>query len=168
MSSNSTNTFEDRSCISKGTLWIVLKHFSSDNQKVMEKLASHPKLLFAYLKGIMDARPGGNNLSGLENAVKLSFGKHKDRLPNRQKSTSGRVEWDPNVDIRDLLRRSDVVFTDDMAELYVEVNLAYSLNHDPIFVFNDNNNLNFISFWWKILQNSSSIVCSRIFNVGFA
>lgn len=137
MSSNGTNTLENGSCISKGTLWIVLKHFSSDNQKVMEKLASHPNLLFAYLKGIMDARPGGSNPSGLENAVKLSFGKHKDRLSNRQKSASGRfsrVEWDPNVDIRDLLRRSDVVFIDDMAELYVEVNLAYSLKQYPIFV----------------------------------
>lgn len=104
----------------------------------MEKLASHPKLLFAYLKGIMDARPGSSNPSGLENAVKLSFGKHKDRVSNRQKSASGRfnrVEWDPHVNIRDLLRRSDVIFTDDMAELYVEVSLAYSFKHLPIFCY---------------------------------
>lgn len=73
----------------------------------------------------MDARPGGNNSFGMENLVMSSHGKHKERLSNRQQSASSRFsrvdQWEPNVDIRDLLQRSDVVFTDDMAELYVEV-----------------------------------------------
>lgn len=105
-----------------------MKHLSSDNQQVIEKLASHPKLLFGYMKGIMDARPGGNNSSGMENSVISLHGKHKERLSNRQQSVSGRFsrvdQWEPNVDIRDLLQRSGVAFTDDMAELYVEVNLT--------------------------------------------
>lgn len=123
-----TNTLEGVLYISKGTLWIVLKHLSSDNLQIIEKLASHPKLLFGYMKGIMDARPGGNNSSGMENSVTSSHGKYKERLSNRQRSASGRLsrveKWEPNVDIKDLLQRSDVVFTDDMAELYVEVNLT--------------------------------------------
>ena len=125
--------------ISKGTLWIVLKHLSSDNEQVMEKLTSHPKLLFSYMKGIMDARPGANNSSGIENSVISSHSRHKKLLSNRQQSSSGRFsrveQWEPNVDIRELLQRSDVVFTDDMAELYVEVNPKYSLNQELDLVF---------------------------------
>ena len=85
-----------------------MTHLSSNNQLIIEKLASQPKLVMS------------------------SHGKHKaERLSNRQQSASGRfgrVElWEPNVDIRDLLQRSDVVFTNDMAGLYVEVNLTFSL-----------------------------------------
>ncbi|XP_073396316.1 uncharacterized protein [Physcomitrium patens] len=113
---------------SKGTLGVVLKHMSSDNQQVIERLDHRPELLFAYLKGIMNARSGSNISGELDSAGVLSHCKHQRRLPSRQHSTSSRFkrgnccpQWDPNVDIKDLLQQSAIVFTDDMAELYVEL-----------------------------------------------
>jgi hypothetical protein len=123
--------------VSKGTLWIVLEHLSGENQRVMKELGSHSQLLFAYLKAIMDARSSSRPLSsiGSKPVVVASSSSHsvtfeeKDSSASEQLETGGipsifiQSQWEPDIHVGDLLQRSGMEFTDEMAELYVQVGL---------------------------------------------
>lgn len=77
------------------TLLIVLKHLSNENQLILKELSPHPRLLFNYMKAIMNIRSGG--FSYPEN------------------------EAESQAYLADLLERSGLEFTDEMAENFVEV-----------------------------------------------
>jgi hypothetical protein len=121
----------------KGTLWIVLEHLSGENQRVMKELGSHSQLLFAYLKAIMDARSSSRPLSsiGSKPVVVASSSSHSVNFEEKDSSASEQLEtggipsifipsqWEPDIHVGDLLQRSGMEFTDEMAELYVQVGL---------------------------------------------
>jgi len=123
--------------VSKGTLWIVLEHLSGENQRVMKELGSHSQLLFAYLKAIMDARSSSRPLSsiGSKPVVVASSTSHSVTFEEKDSSASEQLEtggipsifipsqWEPDIHVGDLLQRSGMEFTDEMAELYVQVGL---------------------------------------------
>lgn len=71
-----------------------MQHFSNENHRVIIELESCPQLLFAYMKGIM-------------NALNSTVG--------------GSLQWVPDVNFRDLLHRSKLEITKEMVELYVKV-----------------------------------------------
>ncbi|BBN19147.1 vacuolar protein sorting-associated protein 8 [Marchantia polymorpha subsp. ruderalis] len=77
------------------TLLIVLKHLSNENQLILKELSPHPRLLFNYMKAIMNIRSGG--FSYPEN------------------------EAESQAYLADLLERSGLEFTDEMAENFVEL-----------------------------------------------
>ncbi|CAM6071281.1 unnamed protein product [Sphagnum tenellum] len=119
----------------KGTLWIVLEHLSGENQRVMKELGSHSQLLFAYLKAIMDARSSSRPLSsiGSKPVVVASSSSHSVTFEEKDSSASEQLEtggvpsifipsqWEPDIHVGDLLQRSGMEFTDEMAELYVQL-----------------------------------------------
>lgn len=111
---------------SKGTLWIVLEHLSNDNQQVIRELSSQPRLLFAYLKAIVNARSGSlpppsvGSQQLVVSSSHLGSQRHKNGKTIKVK---GSWQWEPDVNLAELLRRSGLVFTDEMVELYVQVEL---------------------------------------------
>ncbi len=107
--------------VSKGTLWIVLEHLSGENQRVMKELGSHSQLLFASIgsKPVVVASSSSHSVTFEE----------KDSSASEQLETGGipsifiQSQWEPDIHVGDLLQRSGMEFTDEMAELYVQVGL---------------------------------------------
>lgn len=116
------------------TLRVVLNHFGNENQRILKELSPHPKLLFNYVKAVMNIRS-----SGLENSQQEQEG---DAPSTQQATASGESSgWsnkvafsghgrekdkshsvlDSQVHLVDLLQRSGLEFTVEMAETFVEV-----------------------------------------------
>ncbi|CAM6085101.1 unnamed protein product [Calypogeia fissa] len=115
------------------TLLVVLKHLSNENQRILRELAPHPKLLFNYLKSVMDIRSIDLDDSSLElegdvaSSQQSASGESADL--SRKAVLSGHGEekdkdqsvLDSQVYLADLLQRSGLEFTNEMAETFVEL-----------------------------------------------
>ncbi|KAL3676096.1 hypothetical protein R1sor_026044 [Riccia sorocarpa] len=112
------------------TIVMVLRHFSRENQHILNALAPHPRLLFSYMKAIMNIRSGG--LAYSESTIKENIRQRQhgqtsgeSRLPSSGGHPGeGRVSHslaESQSYLADLLERSGLEFTDEMAEDFVEL-----------------------------------------------
>lgn len=107
-------TFAIVACTRQRTLAIVLEHFKKDNDGILTILAKDQYLQFSYLKALMDIRTYGicHPLPELL----------ERRLHPSQRILGDQILFsDKEITLSELLQQSDLQFTDEMAELYVEV-----------------------------------------------
>lgn len=115
------------------TLLIVLKHLSNENQRILRELALHPKLLFNYLKSVMNIRSSGLDDAQLELEGDIDsshqsvpgessdLGRKVARYGHSEEKDKDHSVLDSQVHLTDLLERSGLEFTVEMAETFVEV-----------------------------------------------
>ncbi|KAH9322060.1 hypothetical protein KI387_016699, partial [Taxus chinensis] len=104
----------------ESTFVLVLEHFDKENQEIMSELSPHPKLLFLYLKTIIDVRSHGvpkYPSPTLENNSKISLFGMKGL--DQSKELKGYLDRISNLP--EYVQRHGIEVTDEMAELYLEM-----------------------------------------------
>lgn len=99
----------------------MVDHFSQESQRILSELHAHPESLFLYLKTIIEVHSTGNlNFSCLKEGKAVDFPSGR-----RARAQSDRVEsyLERISDFPKLLRNNPVHVTDEMIELYLEVNI---------------------------------------------
>lgn len=108
---------------SKGTLWIVLTHFSTSNEQVMEALESDETLLFAFLKDLMNAIWGVPTSFVVSGGVRSSscLQDVKSKVHNEGNRDKFSSRWEFLIKLDKLVRRSGFQCTDKMVEQYLQL-----------------------------------------------
>lgn len=110
----------------EGTYFLIVDHLSGQSQYILSALRSHPESLFLYLKTVIEVNTTGNlNLSSLKNDNNLYF--PSARRP-KQQSSSVEAYLQTISGFPKLLHNSSVQITDEMTELYLEVNISKTIH----------------------------------------
>ncbi|KAJ7567914.1 hypothetical protein O6H91_01G011900 [Diphasiastrum complanatum] len=108
---------------SEATLFVVLQHFHMGTDRVIKTLESHPRLLFQYLKAVMNFRSGicedGACLSLKMGSVSSDTQSSAGSLASR--NDRGSMILDKQPSLTELLQHSGMEITDETAELYIQL-----------------------------------------------
>ncbi|ONK64159.1 uncharacterized protein A4U43_C07F22710 [Asparagus officinalis] len=107
------------------TYFLVIDHFSSESQDILDKLHSHPQSLFLFLKTSFDVYLSGTLNFPVHDTAHASdtlTGRMRD-MPNELKAYVERLSTFPK-----LLLHNMIQVTDEIAELYLELLCKYEQN----------------------------------------
>lgn len=104
----------------EAAFFLVIHHFSRECQHILSELRSHPKSLFLYLKTIFEVHLAGTlNFSCLTKDETMGF-----RIGRKVRDQSVEAYLERISDFPKFLRSNPVLVTDEMIELYLEVNAS--------------------------------------------
>lgn len=110
----------------EGTFFLVVDHFSGDNERTLSELDSHPESLFLYLKTVIEVHS-----TGTLNFSCFTKGDNVD-IPNgrRDRGQHSRIEafLERISDFPNLMRNNPVHVTDKIIEQYLEVNFSTTVS----------------------------------------